>query len=57
MVREHEPGYAVRVGQVGRLLGESDLDGSWTPGDELGEVTLADAEERFMYLLYEGGLY
>jgi hypothetical protein len=32
------------------LLGESDLDGSWTPRNEVGELPFPDSLQRFMNL-------
>lgn len=50
MVREHETGDAVRFLDVGRLLGEGDLDRGGAPGDEGGEVAFADSEEGLVDL-------
>ena len=53
VVGQHEAGDAVRVGEVGRFLRQSDLDGRRTPGDELCEVAFADAEEGFVDLVLQ----
>src|ERR1700744_6211711 len=50
MVRKHQTGNAVRRGNVGRLARERHLDRGRAPGDEGGELALADAEEGFVDL-------
>lgn len=36
MVRQHHAAYFVRSGHVGALLCQCNLDGSWTPRNEVG---------------------
>ena len=50
MVGEHEPAHAVVGLHVRRAAGKGDLDRSRAPGDEVGELALADAEERLVHL-------
>ena len=51
MIREHEPADAVVRMDVWRAASESDLDRGWTPRNEVGELSLADAEERLVDLI------
>lgn len=50
VVREHEPADAVRGADVRRLARERDLDRRGAPRDEVGELALADAQQRLMHL-------
>jgi len=56
VICQHEPGDAgwgpggEGRGEVGGCAGQGDLDGGRAPGDEVGEVAFADAEEGFVDL-------
>lgn len=50
MIRQHQPAHAVVRLHVGRAARERDLDGRGAPGDEVGELPLADAEEGLVDL-------
>lgn len=48
VVREHEAAHAVVRGHVRRAARERDLDRGGPPRDEVGELALADAEQRLV---------
>ena len=50
VVGEHEPAHTVVGLHVRRAAGERDLDRGRAPGDEVGELALANAEERLVDL-------
>lgn len=50
VVGKHHSGDLVRGFDVGRLFRERHLDRGRTPRDEVGQLTLTDALERFVHL-------
>ena len=53
MVRHHDAADPIRASfllAVHALLGERHLDGGRAPGDEVGELSLADPEEGFVHV-------
>lgn len=52
MVREHETRDAVTVRDVWGFLGDGDLNGGGTPGDEFCDFTFSHAQEGFVYLFF-----
>jgi hypothetical protein len=52
VVCKHEPTDAVVCSYVWRAARQRNLDGRWPPRDEVGELALADAQERLVYLYH-----
>ena len=50
VVCKHEPTDAMICGYVWRASRQCNLDGRWPPRDEVGQLALADAQERLVYL-------
>ena len=52
VVCKHEPTDAMICSYVWRAARQRNLDGRWPPRDEVGELALADAQERLVYLYH-----
>lgn len=50
MISQHKATHAMARSNVRRLAGQGDLNRSWTPRDEGGELALTDAEEGLVDL-------